>query len=272
VPAPFPARPPARWTAGLLAALTFLIAAGATIWGSFEKIQTYRDEFPNPSGGNSVIGYTLYWWKLDEVDPRPLRSTPSFPPYGLLLAVSAGLLVLGAVLAFAAFANRRPGLVTATRVGSALGVGLLAGAVSVRLMDGLQALSEANAREPEAGETITFRIGLGIWLPGGAAALGLIGLILILTRARTAGARVEPDTPRLGIPMPYGGQPYQQPYQAAPQPGAPQPATPQPYQPAVLQRGQTHPQPQAQPGPPPAAEAAKQPETPPEPGQTGEKR
>jgi hypothetical protein len=259
---------------GFLASAAFILAAGAAVWGSFEKIQTYRNEFPRSGGDNQVFGYTLYWWKIDQTGQADLGTSSST---GVLLAVSAGLLAIAAFLAASAFANRKAGIVSATRVSAALGVGLLAGAVAVRLMDGLQALSEVNARDVGPGETLTFQIGLGVWLPGGAAVLALVGAVLTWTRPK--GTRVEPDTPRMGIPTPYppqfptpqyGGPPQQhgghyQPYQtppqglpksySQPQPAYPQaqPVYPQPPAPAPADHTAEAPAP-APPDPEPAAE------------------
>jgi hypothetical protein len=261
-PVPAPWRPP-RWIPGFLASAAFILAAGATVWGSFEKIQTYRDEVPRGTGGNQVFGYTLYWWKLDQTGPAAAQGTSSST--GVLLAVSAGVLAIAAFLGASAFANRKAGIVSATRVSAALGVGLLTGAVSVRLLDALRALSTVNDRNVIQGETLTFQIGLGVWLPGGAAVLALVGAILTWTRPK--GTRVEPDTPRMGVPMPY---PPQFP---TPQYGAPPPQQVghyQPYQtpPQGLPKSYSQPQPpypQAQPvypqqpAPAPAAQAVEAP-------------
>lgn len=158
----------------MLAGSGFIVATGATVWGSLEKIQTYSDELP----GTSVYRVTVTWWEI-KVEGAAVDRTP-YPPYGVLLAGAAGLLMVAAILAFAAFANRRDGLVTAARVSSALGVGLLVGAAGIRLMDGLQGVSQTNVRAVAEGHVVKFVIGLGIWLPGAATVLGLLGLIVLL--------------------------------------------------------------------------------------------
>jgi hypothetical protein len=155
-----------KLTPGLLAATGFIVAAGATVWGSLEKIQTYRDELP----GTSVYSVTVTWWEL-KIEGAPVEPTP-YPPYGVLLAAAAGLLIVAAILAFTG--DR---VITAVRVTSALGIGLLAGATGVRLMDGLQGVSQTNDRAVGVGHTVEFVIGLGIWLPAAATLIGLLGLI-----------------------------------------------------------------------------------------------
>ncbi len=158
-----------RWTPGWLAGSGFIVATAATVWGSLEKIQTYRDELP----GTSVYRVTATWWEL-RVEGAAVEPTP-YPPYGVLLAVAAGLIMVAAILAFAS--DR---LMTATRISAALGVGLLAGVTGVRLMDGLQGVSQTNNRAVGEGHTVEFVIGLGVWLPAAAAVIGLLGLVVLL--------------------------------------------------------------------------------------------
>jgi hypothetical protein len=247
-PQPYPRQPAppraTRWVPGLLAAFLFLIAAGAAVWGSFEKLQNFRSERP----GSDAATYVLTWWKLDQNNLRPDEG--ALPPYGALPAAAAGLLVIAAVLALTAFGSGRSGAVSATRVSAALGAGLLAGATAVALMDGLHSLSQVNAQEAAPQETITFELGLGVWLPGGAVVVALVGLILALTRPK--GARVEPATPPMGFPAPRGPSPFQ--------PGPAQQQQPQAYPPAYQQPAYQQP---AAPEPPRA-------ETPAEPVQQGD--
>lgn len=150
-----------------------VIAVGLTAWGALEKIQTFRHELPNEAGEYS---YTLTWWAIHESGVGAGRVS-AYPPYGVLLAVAGGLLLIAAVLAGS-------GLGTWTRICAALGVGLLAGAVSVRLMDALQGISQINAQEVVAGESAEFTVGLGIYLPAGAVIMGLIGVFLTHSTVR----------------------------------------------------------------------------------------
>lgn len=225
----------ARWTAGLLVMLAFLIAAGVTIWGTFQKLTTYKLGFgPNSAGGSRESTSSSTWWEYTGSS----TARDWFPPYGLIPAIGAGLLVIAAILALTAFAGRRSGLISAIRVSASIGVGLVAGVVSLRLLDALSVLDQVNKHDLSPGETEEFQIQLGIYLPAGAVAAGIIGLLLTLFRGRAG--RVEPETPRIGFPMPY--QPYQQAY-----PGSqPVPAQPQ-SQPFPVQ------QPTSQPFPAPAA-------------------
>jgi hypothetical protein len=166
----------------LLACAGFAVAAGATVWGSLEKIQTYSDELR----GTSVYSVTVTWWEL-RIEGAAVERTP-YPPYGVLLAAAAGLLVVAAILAFTG--DR---VITAARITSALGIGLLAGAVGVRLMDGLQGVSQTNDRAVGEGHAVEFVIGLGIWLPAGAALTGLIGLTALRATKRRNAPRPNVD-------------------------------------------------------------------------------
>jgi hypothetical protein len=210
-PRPAPRGPAGpRWTAGLLAALALLIAAAGAVWGSFEKIQSYRHSYPE---GIPEYRYETTWWTYDESGRSAALPRTWVPPYGVLLAIAGGVFVIAAILALTAFSRRRAGLVTGIRIAAATGVGLLAGATAIRLMDCLQTLDQVNAEKLEPGESTDFSIGLGIYLPAGATVLGIVALALAINRGRAG--RVEPDTPRLGFAMPYQPQQYQ-PYQQQP--------------------------------------------------------
>lgn len=236
-PPPQPGSLPPRWTAGLLIAFAFLIAAGATVWGTFGKIQSYRHTYP-PGTTDREYRFELTWWNLEQSGTSTALPQTWFPPYGVLPAIAGGLLVIAAVLALVAFGGRRPALVTAIRVGAATGVGMLAGVVALRLLDALQTLDQVNSETLQEGESTDFSIGLGIYLPGGAAVLGIIALGGTLIRGRAD--RVEPDTPPMGVPMPYGPQQQYQPYQQ----GYVQQPISQPF--AALQRPISQPQPERQ--------------------------
>ena len=235
----------ARWTAGLLVMLAFLTAAGVTIWGTFETLTTYKIGFgPNSAGGARESTSSSTWWEYTGSS----TARDWFPPYGLIPAIGAGLLVIAAILALTAFGGRRSGLITAIRVSASVGIGLLAGVVSIRLLDALSVLDQVNKHEISPGETEEFQIQLGIYLPAGAVAVGIIGLLLTLIGGRAG--RVEPDTPRIGFPMPY--QPYQQAY-----PGS----QPFPAQPVPVPQPTSQPFP-AQAAPQPAAPAPEPPDRP----------
>jgi hypothetical protein len=194
-------QPPApRWIGGLLAMGAFLAAAGLAVWGTFEKVSTYTSDRTGTDGPGSHYSASITWWDYQQTG-ESLARRHAFPPFGVLPALAAGLLVVGAVLALTAVAaGRAIGPVTASRFAATLGVGMLAGVTAIRLMDALDNLAELNAQDLRPGESFSFTVGLGLYLPGGAVLLGLLGLLLTVTRPRT---RTEPATPPMGIPRPH---------------------------------------------------------------------
>jgi hypothetical protein len=191
-----PHTPPARWIGGLLAMVAYLAAAGIAVWGTFEKVSTYTSEQHVTKGPNSHYSAAVTWWDYQQTGAS-LARRHAFPPFGVLPALGAGLLVIGAVLVLTAVAGGRAlGPLTASRFSATLGVGV----TSLRLMDTLDNLAELNAQDLQPGESFSFEVGLGLYLPGGAVLLGLIGLLLTLTQSRT---RAEPATPPMGVPQPH---------------------------------------------------------------------
>jgi hypothetical protein len=269
---PVPARPRrALWVGGLLAGVLFLFAAALMVWGSFERIESFsqsRDGEPRESWST--------WWESTTIRGS---TEDDYPSFGIILVVAAAAMLLAAVLVLTVLRSRRPGPVTGARIGSALSAGLAAGAVLILLMQGLAFLDTFDDLGVDEGQSISFDLGLGIWLPGAAVVLGLIGLALTLTGRRLSMGRMEPETPRFGVPMPYGAPPpgYQQPGQfpmsqpfpaqqpasqpfpaqqpvSQPIPATQEPPT-QPPAPAPVERPQDQsPEPEQQPAEPPADE------------------
>ncbi|HEU5469428.1 MAG TPA: hypothetical protein VFV67_02155 [Actinophytocola sp.] len=184
---PRPPRRP-RWTGGLLGGILLLIATGITVWGSFGVVQT----FTRDRGEDLVFEVQETWWTARQGRPTADEESVLF---GLPLILAAALLLMAGLFALSAITSRRSGLVTSARVFGGTGLGLLAGALLLQVLEGLELLNQANNANPEPGENVRYEMGLGIWLPMAALLIGLIGLTLALTG--TAG-RAEPDTPPMG--------------------------------------------------------------------------
>src|ERR1044072_8765050 len=111
------------------------------------------------------------------------------------------LLGVGAVVAFTR-------ATTAARLFLALGVGSLAGTVLLQLSYTLDDMSVWNDVPLEAGESVRFTTGWGLWLPIAALVFGVVAVVLADRGGPSGGpalpARVEPSTPRMGFPMPSG--------------------------------------------------------------------
>jgi hypothetical protein len=211
-----PPKPPRGGVTSLLAGVLALLAAGLTVGGLFGPISSYSntvdfgdDESP------TVFGSHQGWWGFtDNGSTSPIDDESSL--IGLIPVLAAVLLVLGAVFMLVAARTRRSGPMSAGRSLITGGVGVLAGVGLFHLLDVLAQMSRYNERELDAGESLEFTAGLGLYLPLGGLVLGLFAVVLAHVGQRPAASRFEPNTPRMGFPAPYG---YQQ--QLRPQPGAP---------------------------------------------------
>ena len=220
------AAPPKQSGGGLtsmLAAILAFVTAGLAIGGTFAPITTLR--ITNEGGGQTTVyGEHDGWWNFgDDGSTDPLLSESKL--LGLVLVLSATLLVLGAVFALVASRSRTQGPTTGGRSLIAAGVGVLTGVTLAQALDVLRLADRYNSRELEAGEAIDFAPGLGLVLPLCAVGLGLVAVVLAHVGQRARGARQEPLTPKMGFPAPYG-------YQRQGAPGTPPagstPGTPKP--------------------------------------------
>ncbi len=200
--------PPKRSGGGLttlLAGILSLVAAGLAIGGSFGPISTFRNSYEGDGDGDATVyaSETTWWGYGDAGSTNPIDDGNILN--GLVLVLVAALLVLGAVFAFVAARTRTPGPTTGARSLVSAGVGALAGAALLQVLELLAQTDSYNERELEAGESLEFTPGLGLWLPVGALVVGLVAAVLVHVGRRQVGARVEPNTPRMGFRAPYGG-------------------------------------------------------------------
>jgi hypothetical protein len=201
-----PPKQPRGGLTSLLAGVLALVAAGLTIGGVFGPITTYTNKVDFGDGESPTVFATKYsWWSFTDngsTEPVETASTPA----GLLLVLAALLLVLGAVFIVVAARTRTSGPTSAGRSLITGGVGVLAGLGLLQLLDVLAQMSRYNSRKLNAGESLDFTAGLGLYLPLGALAAGLVAVVLAHVGQRVGVARVEPNTPRMGFPAPYGYQ------------------------------------------------------------------
>ena len=174
-------QPPRRSVLPLLTGLFGMIAAGLTLGGSFAPVREVD------SGDN---GYVIKWWGVD----RPDFAADTDTLAGLTLVLATVLLGVGAVLAFTR-------VTAAARLFLALGTGSLAGTVLLQLIYTLDDMNMWNDVPLQPGESIRFTAGWGLWLPLTGLVFGVVAVVLAF---RGGPARVEPNTPRMGFPMPYG--------------------------------------------------------------------
>ncbi|MFI7680666.1 hypothetical protein [Actinophytocola sp. NPDC049390] len=207
-----PAQPkaPRGGVTTMVAGLLALVVAGLAVGGSFGDVSTYRHSF-EIDGDVSTSGHSRTWWSFGLQTSDSNTRDPESILTGLTLVLAATLLVVGAVFAFAAARSRASGAVAGARSLITAGVGVLAGATLMHLIAVLDQMSTYNEKELEAGESLEFSAGLGLWLPLGGLVLGLVAIVLAHVGQRAGAVRVEPNTPRMGFPAPYGYRPQQMP-------------------------------------------------------------
>ncbi|GAB1512722.1 hypothetical protein JCM33774_47640 [Actinophytocola sp. KF-1] len=203
--APVPPKPSRGGVTTLVAGLLALVVAGLAVGGSFGVIWSYRNERDAGGGEGVTFSQEASWWghttRTTSVTEQDLFG-------GVTLVLAAALLVIGAVFAFVASRSRRAGAVSGTRSLISAGVGVLAGVILFQLANVLTSMSVYNDQELDAGESLEYSADLGLWLPLGGLVLGLVAVVLAHVGQR---ARVEPNTPRMGFPAPYGYRPQHMP-------------------------------------------------------------
>lgn len=189
----------------MLAGLLALVAAGLVVGGSFGAITEYRNSYRIDDDPSVYATSTTWWGFHDAGSSSPVEEESVLT--GLTLVLAGALLVLGAVFAFVAARTRTSGPVSGSRSLISAGVGVIAGVTVLQLLAVLKQMDRYNEQELDAGESLEFTAGLGLWLPLGGLVLGVVAVVLAHVGQRSAAARVEPNTPRMGFPAPYGYRP-----------------------------------------------------------------
>jgi hypothetical protein len=229
-----------------------VVAGGLAVGGTFGLLERETERASN----NQAITADFTSWHLTTVSNGAATVYVHAPHFGIPVTTAGLLTIVGALLLV--FGRGR--FATLARPVAVASAALLVGTVWSMAM-----VLSANfdSAHHEAGFDLVYTAGIGFWLLLAAAALAVVGGVLALLAPGTDLAeRVEPATPRYGIPA-LGqptGQPIQgQPIQGQPIQGHPYPAQQQ-YPPAQHQppaQGQQPPpaQPPAQssPQPPPQA-------------------
>jgi hypothetical protein len=200
-----PQKPSRGGVTTLVAGLLALVVAGLAVGGSFGDVTRYRNSYAG-DGDPSVYATRATWWGYNnDGSTSPVEAEDVLS--GLTLVLAGVLLVVGAVFAFVGARSRRSGPVSGARSAISAGVGVLAGASLLELFSVLEQMDRYNKQELDAGQSLEFSAGLGLWLPLGGVVVGIVAVVLAHLGRGRADARVEPNTPRMGFPAPYGYRP-----------------------------------------------------------------
>jgi hypothetical protein len=211
----------------LVTTALLVVAGGLAIGGTFGLLERQAQT----SGGSKLsLDYTS--WKVTESSGVPQTLFFHAPHFGIPLVVAGLLALLGGLL----LVLGKGRLAELARPAAIAGAALLVGVVWSM---GMTVSSDLDSAHDEADLHYTVTGGIGLWLLLAAGVLAAAGGIMALVALGNDGpgrtGRVEPETPRYGIPALGGpGQPGQtQPGQSQPgqsQPGQSQPGQSQPGQ------------------------------------------
>ncbi|HEV7648512.1 MAG TPA: hypothetical protein VGP26_10150 [Actinophytocola sp.] len=162
--------------------MLWLAAAALAVWSTFASYFRLTQRFAD----SRVFEYAPSGWSWNlHADPS-IKTTFGEPVrYGIALVIAAALLVATAIIALG---RRSP------RVVGTLATGLLLGAA-------IEVLTVALANYADDHE-VTRSTASGTWILLGGCLAAAVALVLALLPAG-AGPRVEPATPRLGVPVQY---------------------------------------------------------------------
>lgn len=202
----------------LATTVLLVIAGGLAIGGTFGLLERETQK----TDANQVLTLSYSSWKLTKGGTFDATIYFHAPHFGIPLVVGGAFTLAGGLLLM--FGRGR--LAELARPVSLAAAGLLIGTVWAM---GMVTSADLSATHREEGFDLAWEPGIGLWLllAAGvfAVAGGLMALFLVGPTGRTG--RVEPATPRFGIPS-LAGQ-------------APQPTGPVPfgqYQPTPLPEGQ----------------------------------
>jgi hypothetical protein len=180
----------------VVAGILLVVAAGLAVGGSFWNLDhaVYRNFDVNngPLGVISTVD-TSPWYYRSDLLAHPDFSSHLSQFFGVGLVVGAVLALTTAVLLLAGLGRRWPGV----RGWGLAGAALLFGALLTTEMSVLNDLQWDGQGPPGSHST---SLGLGFWVLLGAG-VATVGVAVLLLFGRGRG-RVEPATPRYGVPTP----------------------------------------------------------------------
>lgn len=203
---PYPGPPPAKRRPAnpipgrqLFGGIALIVAAGLAVGGSIPSLDHIVDKAVNSDntlGEIDNVVDTSAWYFHSDTPGHPNFAYHLIQFFGIGLGVGALLaLVFGLFLLFGL--GRRIRLLPTF---GAVGAAVLFGAVLTTEMSPIDDMQADNYTPPGGHTTPGAHVttfGLGFWLLLGAGVVALVAMVLLLMRER----RVEPPTPRFGIPV-----------------------------------------------------------------------
>jgi hypothetical protein len=202
-PKPRKPRAPGRGR-DIATAVTLVVAAGLAVGGMFPNLDRAVDHNVNDDNSlGSVFSVTTTspWYYRMQISSQPRVSPHLTQFFGIGISLGALLALVAAV-----FLLLRP-------VKNTYGVGAAAVLFGAVLTTVLSAVNDLQWDKAEAQSGRHTTLGLGFWLLVGAAVVAIVAVVLLLLTPK----RVEPSTPRFGIPV-VGQQPPGDPPSPSPAP------------------------------------------------------
>jgi hypothetical protein len=197
----------------LATTVLLVIAGGLAIGGTFGLLERETQK----TDDNQVLTLSYTSWKLTKGGTFDATIYFHAPHFGIPLAVAGAFTLAGGLLLM--FGRGR--LADLARPVSLASAGLLVGTVWTM---GMVTSADLSATHHEEGFDLAWDPGIGLWLLLAAGVFAVVGGLMTLFLVGPTGrtARVEPATPRFGIPSlagqaPQGPQPFGQ-YKPAPLP------------------------------------------------------
>jgi hypothetical protein len=207
-PQPEPVEPVERkpaGRAGMIGALLCLVAAVLTMIGMFQDLVVARN-FGGPQG----LTYRITLWDARVVADGAAESAveggaPPVPQNGVPLLFAVALLLAAALLGMLNRGRRAGRISRVSGLTAVVAATFLTAAVAMVIMQALWWMDILGpvSVDPREGVDVQNAVGVGpaLWTLIVGVALAIAAAVLTWRQPRPEPERVEPETPRMGIPV-----------------------------------------------------------------------